>query len=217
MKKIFLILLGSLLVLTGCTKVNDQTVKNNFLKNIKNLKNYYMEGEMVLTNNDDTYQYDVKVGYKDKDYYKVELENKANNYKQIILRNDEGIFVYTPSLNKSFKFQSEWPYNNSQVYILKSLVDDLENDDEYEFKQVEDTYVFTTKVNYPNNQKLVKQNIVLDKNYELKKVEVLDKDNIAMITFEVETFDKKPTFNNDYFILQELEQKQENSNDKKEE
>ena len=211
MKKIFLILLGSLLVLTGCAKVNDQTVKNNFLKNIKNLKNYYMEGEMVLTNNDDTYEYDVKVGYKDKDYYKVELENQSNNYKQIILRNDEGIFVYTPSLNKSFKFQSECPYNNSQVYILKSLADDLENDEEYEFKQVDDNYVFTTKVNYPNNQKLIKQNITLDKNYELKKVEVLDKNNIPIITFEVKEFDNKPTFGKDNFILQEInETKEEN-------
>ena len=27
---------------------------------------------------------------------------------QIILRNEEGVFVLTPALNKSFRFQSDW-------------------------------------------------------------------------------------------------------------
>ena len=29
--------------------------------------------------------------------------------------------MVTPSLNKSFKFQSDWPYNNSQVYLINSI------------------------------------------------------------------------------------------------
>ena len=35
----------------------------------------------------------------------------------------------TPSLNKSFKFQSDWPYNSSQAYIMSSILKDLEDDD----------------------------------------------------------------------------------------
>ena len=38
------------------------------------------------------------------------------------------VIVLTPSLNKSFKFESEWPYSNSQVYLLQSLLQDLNND-----------------------------------------------------------------------------------------
>lgn len=53
----------------------------------------------------------------------------ANNHEQIILRNKDGVYVVTPSLNKSFKFQSEWPYNNSQVYLLQSIVDDIKDDE----------------------------------------------------------------------------------------
>ena len=32
--------------------------------------------------------------------------------EQIILKNDEGVYVLSPNLNKSFKFQSKRPYNN---------------------------------------------------------------------------------------------------------
>lgn len=218
MKKILIVAFLTLLILTGCGNLNDKTIKDNFIKDINNLSNYHLEGDLELSNNDDVYKYEVKVSYKNKDYYKVELNNKANNYKQIILRNDEGIYVYTPSLNKSFKFQSEWPYNNSQVYILKSLAEDLSNDNEYEFKQENDNYIFTTKVNYPNNPKLIKQNIILDKNYQLKEVEVLDKDNISLIKFMVTNYDNKPTFNNDYFELKEekinIEKEDQKENEK---
>ena len=47
----------------------------------------------------------------------------------------------TPSLNKSFKFQSEWPYNSSQAYILSSLLKDLENDSNVILEEKEDKYI----------------------------------------------------------------------------
>ena len=34
----------------------------------------------------------------------------------------------TPSINKSFKFQSEWPTNSSQSYILEAILKDISND-----------------------------------------------------------------------------------------
>ena len=55
--------------------------------------------------------------YLKKDKFRVGLTNKTNNHEQIILKNDDGVYVITPSLNKSFKFQSDWPYNNSQIYL----------------------------------------------------------------------------------------------------
>ena len=42
----------------------------------------------------------------------------------------QSITVVTPSLNKSFKFQSDWPYNNSQSYLLESIADDIKEDEE---------------------------------------------------------------------------------------
>ncbi len=46
----------------------------------------------------------------------------------MILKNDDGVYVLTPALNKSFKFQSEWPENSSQAYLFESLVKDITED-----------------------------------------------------------------------------------------
>ena len=203
-KKILSIALVMTLLLTGCGTLNEDKIKENFIKDSDNLKSYYMEGEMSLTNNDDTYKYDVEVSYKKDENYKVVLTNKANDYKQIILKNSDGVYVISPSINKSFKFQSTWPNNNSQVYLLGSLVNDLKNDKEATFEQQGNNFVFTTKVNYPNNPTYKKQQIILDKNSTLKQVKVLDDKNVPYIEFTVSNIDKKPTFDDEYFKLEKV-------------
>ena len=77
------------------------------------------------------------------------------------------VIVVTPRLNKSFKFQSDWPYNNSQVYLLGPLIDDITSDENRTFSKDDDGYKIVTSVNYPNNSKLVKQEILFDKEINL--------------------------------------------------
>ena len=114
------------------------------------------------------------------------------------------VSVVTPSLNKSFKFQSDWPYNNSQVYLLNSIIDDLKTDEDREFKVKKDGYLFTSTVNYPNNKSLVKQHVLVDKNGKITKVEVVDKsDNVQIVMkFSKQELNKK--FSKDYFELSSL-------------
>ncbi len=205
MKKIILtISLLTILLITGCGKLDEQEIKNNFIKETENLKSYYLEGTMTLTNNDDIYNYDVEASYEKDDKYKVKLTNKSNNYEQIILKNNDGVYVITPSLNKSFKFQSNWPNNNSQVYLIDSIAKDLKNTSEPIFEMKDNDYVWQINANYPNNPQITSQKITLDKNYDLKKVEVLNKDNISLITFTIKNLDKKATFNNDYFEIETI-------------
>lgn len=204
-KRLFLILMLTLVIfLTGCGKENKEKLRQNFINDTSSLKGYYMEGVLSITNNDDTYNYDVKVGFKKDDNFKVTLLNKGNNYEQIILRNTDGVFIVNPSLNRSFKFQSEWPYNNSQSYLLHSIANDLKEDNSYTFEQKDNNYIFITKVNYPNNPNLVKEKITLDKNLNLKEVSVLTKDNIPYIIFKVTSLDKKAIFADNYFLLETI-------------
>ena len=213
MKKILLsILLIFTLCLTGCmSKKGESYVMDELSKKIEKAKSYYVEGTMELMNNEDIYEYDVKVSYKEGDFYKVDLTNKSNNHEQVILRNEEGVYVITPSLNKSFKFQSDWPYNNSQSYLLTSLLDDLNNDETKTFEETENGYIFTTTVNYPNNQKLVKQKIYINDNIDIEKVEVLDTNNNVQIKMQFDKIDLKSEFNKDYFNLDKLIKETENS------
>lgn len=202
-KLLFLLILG-MAVLSGCGKVSESDVVKEFSKKVKNANSYYIEGNLEIVNNEDVYSYDVKVSFAKKDNYKVELVNTVNNHEQIILRNDDGVYVITPRINKSFKFQSDWPYNNSQVYLLAPLLEDITGDDKRTFEKVSDGYKVIVTANYPNNSKLVKQEILFDKDSNIKRVAVLDKDGIAQITMKFTKVDLNSKFKDNYFDLKEI-------------
>ena len=204
MKKIFLGIFLCLIFLTGCGKKSEGDVLKSYTSAVEKAKSYYLNGKMELVNNEDVYTYDISVSYEADDNYKIELVNTVNNHEQVILRNSEGVYVVTPSLNKSFKFQSDWPYNNSQVYLLSSLLDDINNDEERVFETKDNEYVFTTRVKYPNSPKLEKQKIYFNANNLPTRVEVLDKDGNVEIKMVFNKIDLKADFNDTYFDLSSI-------------
>ncbi len=202
MKKLF-ILLASVLILCGCGNKSDVNVKDDFIKNIEKRNSYLVKGVMDIVSNEDTFTYNITAA-KSNSNYRVNLVNAVNNHEQVILRNDDGVYVVTPSLNKSFKFQSEWPDNGSQGYLLDSLVNDIKNDADSKAEKKDDGYIISTKVNYPNNASLVSEKIYIDSKKEIERVEVLDGNETVKITIKFTSIDYKPTFKDDYFKLESL-------------
>ena len=97
MKKYLKLLIFSvfMILITGCGIKRADDIIEKFEKKLNKVNSYYVEGVMQIVNNEDTYDYDVKVSYKKDDYYKIELVNTLNNHKQVILRNDDGVYVDT--------------------------------------------------------------------------------------------------------------------------
>lgn len=209
MKKIILVLLVSCLLLTGCGKYSKNNIIKSLNRKLDKSTGYKLSGELSINNNDDNYNYDIEVCYKKKDNYKVTLTNTSNDHTQIILKNNDGVYVLTPALNKSFKFQSDWPYNNSQIYLLNALIRDINNDRELAFKSTEDKYVFNTKVKYPNNSKLVNQKIELSKDLKLEKVIVYNKNGVEAMTMKFDKISYSPKFKSDEFDIDKIIDKED--------
>lgn len=203
-KLLFLIMIIGVFAISGCGKNSESDVIKDLTKKINDSKAYYVDGTLEIVNNEDVYTYNVNVSYKEKDNYKVSLVNTVNNHEQIILRNSDGVYVVTPRINKSFKFQSDWPYNNSQVYLLGPLLDDIANDANRTFEKVNDGSKIIVAANYPNNSKLVKQEILLDKSNNIKKVTVFDNNGTAQITMKFNKIDLNSKFNDNYFDLKQI-------------
>ena len=202
MKKLIICLGVFILFITGCGKYSDKDIVKEIEKKTKN--SYILEGDLAISNNDDLYNYEVEVSYKKDHYYKVSLTNMANGHSQVILKNDDGVYILTPALNKSFKFQSDWPYDNSQIYLIKALLNDINNDEEVKFSENDDNYTFITKVNYPNNKMLVNQKITIDKKLNIKNVKVYDSNDSVKMELNVNRIDYSPTFKDDYFELETI-------------
>ena len=178
-----LILVVSFFIVVGCNKANDP--KKQVISMLKGVNSYHLDADMTMYNNEDTYKYTLNVDFKDKDMFRVSMKNKANNHEQVVLRNNDGVFVLTPNLGKSFKFESDWPYNDSQSYLLQMIIKDIKNDKDSMVIETDEGNVIKSKVSFSNNPKLVSQNVYLDKDNKITKVEVLDKDDKPQIIVDI--------------------------------
>ena len=203
MKKIFLLLI-SVLLLTGCGKVNKDKLVKEFVDKVEKSDSYLLKGNMSIYNSEDIYNYELEVKYKKDNLFYVKMLNTNNDHEQIILRDKDSVYVVTPSLNKSYKFVSEWPFNSSQSYILNSLVKDINNDKDYKFYSYDDKYVIETIVNYPNNNYLKYQKLFFDKNKNLKEIIVYDNNDIESIKVEISSIDYNSDINDNDFNIDNI-------------
>ena len=204
MKKCLIIMLLTIMFITGCGKVTKDKVIGDFTKAVDGSKSYKLNGTMEINNGDDLFTYSIEVNYLKDDYYKVILVNQTNNHEQVILKNPEGLYVITPSLNKSFKFDSVWPENSSQSYLLQNLVNDIKNDNNAGFEETDNGYIIKTTVNYPNNEDLNYQKIYFDKDMNVNKVEVYNKDNTIEIKVVFKSINMRAKLKEDDFELKKL-------------
>ena len=204
MKKIIVVLFVFCFLITGCQKNSQSSAVKELEKKLSSMKGYQVEGDLTVHNNDDVYNYLVKVSYQKDNRYRVEFTNTSNQHTQIILKNAEGVYVLTPSLNKSFRFQSEWPYKNSQIYLIDALFRDIIEDKDRKFEQKKDSFMFSTKVNYPNNSKLYSEKILLDSKYRPTKVSVYDEKGIPKMVMDFKKVDYNPKFSKDFFDVDSI-------------
>lgn len=212
--KRFLLLIIFVFLLTACAKNDVSDVVKKFSDDVSKSDSYHLTGKMSIISDEEEFNYTFDVKYLKGDYYKVALLNTNNTHEQIILKNNDGVYVITPELNKSFKFQSSWPNNSSQSYLLSSLLKDINNDDKVKLKSEKDSYIITALVNYPNNSELIKEDIIFDKDVNIKKVIVYDNDNNKRIITEFTKVDLKANTSSDEFKLDQYVKQSESSNDK---
>ncbi|MFC0274434.1 outer membrane lipoprotein carrier protein LolA [Metabacillus herbersteinensis] len=205
MRKSFLFLvvgLFAVLLLAGCGEKSQADVVKGLNKKVTEMTGYKAEAKMTLQTGSEPQVYDVEIWYKDPTYYRVNLKNAQKDQSQMILRNDEGVFVLTPALNKSFRFQSDWPQNSSQAYLYESLVKDILKDSAAKFKATEGKYVFETKTNYQNNKMLPSQEITFNNDMSPSIVKVLDTDRNPLVVVEFSKFEFNSSFDKNAFDVE---------------
>lgn len=188
------------LLLSGCGGTKDaDAVVSDLGKKVGNMKGYAAEGTMTIKTGDQPLQYSVNVSYLKPNFYRIELANTERDISQVILRNDEGVFVLTPRLNKVFKFKSDWPQNQGQVYLYQSLVQSIVNDQTRQFAQEKNSYVFDVLANYQNGS-LSRQKIWINKkDYRPTQVQITDQNATVMVEVKFTKFDFKSNFDKNLF------------------
>lgn len=190
------------IVLAACGKKDAAGVIKDLDKVVNKLESYQGSGTMTLYTGEKPQEYKVEVWHQHPSFYRIALTNTEKDITQIVLKNDQGVYVLTPSLNKSFRFQSDWPENQGQVYLYQTLVRSILSDSSRQFVSDKDSYVFEVAANY-NTHALVRQKIWLDKNnYAPKQVQVSDSQAKVVVEVKFDKFDFDAKFNEKSFDMQ---------------
>ena len=192
MKRILICVLF-LFCLTACDKKDSKNYKEEFIEYSSSLTKYHLEAQMKVVKNEGNVVFDVSVSYLEPNYYKVRVQNKLNNNIQVILKNNDGVFVITPALNKQFQFNSDWPLNSSHAYLIQSIIKDIKNDPNSSFVTNESTYTITSAVNTKTNANLKSQKTTFDKKTNRPISNILyDENKTPVVTVDFKSFNANP-------------------------
>lgn len=196
MKKMKLILcIGCMFLLFGCGKkeIKPENLMENLQTKIDQLEEYKVNTKMECKKEEGSLIYDVTIEYKKPEFYKVTIKNNENNNYQVIVKNEGGVYVLTPALNKSFKFQSTWPNNTSHPYLLQSVFKDLQNDQNRVISN-DSNYIFAeSKINSKTNSEIKNQKITFDKTSLMPlEVVIYNQESNPIMTVKFEAFNFTP-------------------------
>jgi len=193
------IILSFALVLSACGTKDVESVVKDLDKFLNSMEGYSGKGTMTLHNGQQPQTYQVEVSYQKPEAYRIELTNAEKDITQIVLRNEDGVFVLTPKQNKIFRFQSDWPQKQGQVYLYQTLIQSILLDGSRQFTATEDAYVFDVMAKY-NSSSLARQKIWLSQDdYRPLQVEVSDTNANVLVDVKFDTFEFNPGFDASYF------------------
>lgn len=198
-RSFFVFFLALMLMLGGCGTKSPEEIVSDLQKKVADLKGYKASGELTISSGETPLTYKVEAWYEAPDHYRIMLENEAQNLKQIILKNEDGVFVLTPHLKKSFRFQSDWPQGHGQIYLYQSLVEAVASDKDRMFTKTDHGYMFQVKAQYQNRMLSTQRIWFEEKTLAPKRVEVMDQDEKVLVTLVFDTFTWHPKFDADDF------------------
>ena len=133
---------GLLLVIALYFALRPSSFDKELQKAIENLQHYHMKGTMEVVEGENLKTFNIDLAWDKKDnqeFYRVSLFDQGINQEQVILKNSDGVFVLTPSLNQAFKFKGDWPTDSPKPYLYQSMLKVLQG--EHISKKVDGGYM----------------------------------------------------------------------------
>lgn len=208
-KKIMIIAAAAVVVIAFLfLLLREKPFEDRLQQTLGSLNSYLLEGVMEVAEGEDTKSYDVSVKYlkqDDQDYFRVAMKDSGMDQEQEIIRNAEGVFVVTPTLNQIFKFQGNWPSNSLKPYLLQSMRE-IAADESAQIEQTEEGYQISAGVTYPNNRNFTQQEMVFSDDLKIKSVQIFDDDHVLQMKMLFSKVDYEPGLTaEDFQVPQQLE------------
>ena len=90
------------MLVSGCGKKSTENVIKEFTNKVNETKGYILKGNMEIYAEEETFTYSIEVNFLKDYFYKVKMVNQTNNHEQIILRNNDAVYVMTHKSTQLF-------------------------------------------------------------------------------------------------------------------
>ncbi|MFB5190838.1 LolA family protein [Alicyclobacillus fastidiosus] len=183
-------------VVVGCGVPTGKSVNQKIQTQAQQLDstNYQSDATMTVQMDNNTQTYSVQVSYESPTTYKITLGNQDKQVHQVIVHNDNGMFIVSPSLQKVFRFNGDWAKNQGQIYLYDQLLKQITTTKNVKMTKGNGEYIFNVPVT-PASDTISTQQVVLDsKTLEPKTVKLLDKDGKPAVTLTFKSFNTNVKF-----------------------
>lgn len=204
MRKSFVFLMVTVLVLNLGLVACGQRTMENVVKDLegirKDLKSYKSKAIMSVQTPSSSSKYYIETWFQAPNFYRISLGNEQREINQVIVRNDEGIYVVNPQLKKSFRFRGDWTENQGgHVYLYHAMIDRILNATDRQFSAKEGLVVVEMPM-MPENPLIARQRIVLDdRKLRPRQMVLLGKEDQPIVTVDYELFETGVDFKKDDF------------------
>ena len=199
-------------LLVACGSASQEKVVKKLGEQWGEGKGYELTATMEMkTGGGEPRAYDVNVWHTKPDFYRVTVTEKNDNVTQMIVRNEEGVFVVTPALRKTYKFQSEWPKQNSQAYLIGGLAQDLMEDKKAVMTEKEGEYIFEAATRNADKTGLPSQRVIIDKETMLpKSVIIMDENQEEKIVIDFKSINLNVAHKKEEYAVEKFSENGEN-------
>ncbi len=204
-KRIIVVLLVVGLLAFGAFKLivnKTSNIEKSAQETLEKLDSYYMEANMEFYKGEDSRKYVVKVSYKkvDKnDLFRVAMYDKATDQEQIIVKNQDGVYVLTPALNQVYKFKGDWPLNGHKPYLYHSMVETIQG--KCDISKLDEGYLIVSTPEFKNMPSWARQEMKMTKEYKPEWVHIYDNNNDVAVKISFTKVEFNPTFAENYFAV----------------
>ena len=105
--KAVLMLIALVMSLAACGKMTQQDVVKKLGSKWTDTKGYELDADMTIQTGGEPRTFHVNVWHTKPEFYRVKVTQSGEDVSQMIVRNEDGVFVVTPALKKTYKFQSD--------------------------------------------------------------------------------------------------------------
>lgn len=198
---IMVAVLSMLLAACGGTITKQEDVLAELDKITQEINSYHLNAELMVDHEGMAQTYYVEVWFQKPELYKVALKNDSREVSQIIIKNDDGVHVVNPYMNKVFKFSKDWPHASGQLYLYQTLLGNILQADTLQYEYKDDVYVFTYDVQ--NGQHVAKQEVILGEGFYPKSASMTDEGQTVKINVTFENFEANVDIAETEFVVDE--------------